>query len=217
MNKIVIEDSNIKNDFNVEKGNECIFNLINEKDCNNSLIFNLDDNSSAKINIFDASVSTNRTITINLNGTNSSVVLNLSVLSLGENTYEVNINHNNKNTNSNSNLHGLALKDNKIYFKNNGTIKHGSSKSDLQQDNKIIIMDNNDSKIEPNLFIDEYDISASHGAYVGKFKEEDIFYLKTRGLSEEESYNLLINGFLFGDFDIDKKENLIKIVDRYRG
>ena len=136
---------------------------------------------------------------------------------MGENKYEVTIFHNNKNTNSQTNLHGIAIKDNKIIFKNNGNIKKGSSNSILNQDNKIITMGENNSKIEPNLFIDEYDIQASHGAYIGKFYEEDIFYLMTRGLSEKESYNLLINGFLLGEFDIeeDEKENLIKIINKY--
>ena len=35
-------------------------------------------------------------------------------------------------------------------------------------------MNDNNSKIEPNLFIDEYDV-ASHGAYIGKLMKKNYF------------------------------------------
>ena len=219
MNNIVLESDllilkdNESKEINVKKNINTKIVLINEDDANNNLIFNLDEDSNVKINIFDASKNINRNITINLNGKNSNVELNVSSISLEENTYEVNIFHNEKNTHSETFLHGLTMDDNKITFKNNGTIKKGSIKSILNQDNKIITFDKNNSKIEPNLFIDEYDISASHGAYIGKFKEDDIFYLKTRGLNEKECNSLLIKGFLIGNFD--EKEQLEKIINKY--
>ena len=98
--------------------------------------------------------------------------------------------------------------DSKILIINNGHIKNGSQKSILTQDNKIITMSENNSKIEPNLYIDEYDVEASHGAYIGKFDEDTLFYLKSRGLDENQSYNLLIKGFLLGSFY--KYESLIE-------
>ena len=213
-NDLLILKDNDNKKINIKNGIDTKIVLINEDNAKNKYIFNIKENSNVKINIFDASKDINRNITINLNGINSFVELNISSISLNENKYEVNIFHNEKNTHSETNLHGLAIDDNKIIFKNNGTIKKGSIKSILNQDNKIITLGKNNSKIEPNLFIDEYDISASHGAYVGKFKEEDIFYLKTRGLSEDECNNLLIKGFLTNNFE--EKEQLEKIINKYR-
>ena len=82
---------------------------------------------------------------------------------------------------------------------------------------KIIVMNDNKSKIEPNLFIDEYDVEASHGAYIGKFDEEELFYLNSRGLDENKCYELLINGFLLNEFNItdDVKDDLKKIIKKY--
>ena len=220
MNNILLESDllilkdNEDKEINIKKDINTKIVLINENEAKNRYIFNIEENSNVKINIFDVSKEINRNITVNLNGKNSYVELNISSISLNENIYEVNIFHNEKNTHSQTNLHGLAIDDNKIVFKNNGTIKKGSIKSILNQDNKIITLGKNNSKIEPNLFIDEYDIEASHGAYVGKFKEEDIFYLKTRGLSEENANKLLIKGFLMGSFD--EKEQLEEIIDKYR-
>ena len=219
MNNIVLESDllilkdNEDKEINIKNNIDTKIILINEDIANNKLIFNIKENSNVKINIFDVSKDINRNITINLNGKNSYVELNISSISLKENNYEVNVFHNEKNTHSETNLHGLAIDDNKITFKNNGTIKKGSIKSILNQDNKIITLGKNNSKIEPNLFIDEYDISASHGAYVGKFKEDDIFYLKTRGLPEETANNLLIKGFLSNNFE--DKETIEKIINIY--
>lgn len=212
MNNIVLKDNENK-EINIKENEESSITLINENCIDNKYIFNLDDNSNLYINILDASSDIKRNITINLNGKNSNVFLNLSAISLGEITYEINVFHNNKNTHSQTNLHGLSIDNNKITFINNGSIKKGSFKSILNQDNKIIITNENNSKIEPNLYIDEYDVSASHGAYIGKFKEEDIFYLMSRGLSKKEANYLMIKGFLLGSFE-DKKD-LIKIIDKY--
>ena len=220
MNNIVLESNllilkdNEDKKIEIKKNINTKIVLINEEDTNNKIIFDLEENSNAIINIFDVSKNINRDITINLNGKNSYVELNISSISLDENSYVVNVFHNEKNTHSETFLHGLTMDDNKIVFKNNGTIKKGCIRSILNQDNKIITLGKNNSMIEPNLFIDEYDVEASHGAYVGKFKEEDIFYLKARGLNEESCNNLLITGFLIGNFD--EKEKLEKIINKYR-
>lgn len=219
MNNIVLEsdllilEDNENKEINIKKNINTNVVLINEKNADNKYIFNIEENSNVIINILDISKEIKRDITVNLNGKNSNIKLNISSISLNENIYEVNVFHNEKNTHSETILHGLTINDNKIIFKNNGYIKKGSTKSILNQDNKIITLGKNNSKIEPNLFIDEYDIEASHGAYIGKFKEDDIFYLKTRGLNEESANNLLINGFLLDKFN--DKEKLEKLIKKY--
>ncbi|HSX03961.1 MAG TPA: Fe-S cluster assembly protein SufD [Rhabdochlamydiaceae bacterium] len=48
---------------------------------------------------------------------------------------------------------------------------------------------------KPNLEIFADDVKASHGATISKLKEDDLFYLKTRGLSQEMAKKLLISAF----------------------
>ena len=73
----------------------------------------------------------------------------------------------------------------------------------LNQDNKIMIMGNGKSSIEPNLFIEDDVIEARHGASIGKFSEDELFYLETRGISREIGYELLIKGFLLNHLIIE--------------
>lgn len=236
MNKIIVEESNLRDNislesdnsyyitesskkvvFNVNKSSDIIVNFFNNNDIDTEYEFNILDDTNIEINIFDASENIKRNITANMNGQNTFLKLNISAISLNENNCNVNILHNSKKTHSECNIHGLTLDNNKIFIKNNGYIKKGSSKSTLNQDNKIIIMNDNNSKIEPNLFIDEYDIEASHGAYIGKFDSEELFYLNSRGIDDKTSYSLLISGFLIGGMNIPKedKDYLKDIINKY--
>jgi Fe-S cluster assembly protein SufB len=48
----------------------------------------------------------------------------------------------------------------------------------------------------PSIEIDEQDVSIGHEATVSKVGEEQLFYLMSRGLSEEESTTMVVSGFI---------------------
>jgi Fe-S cluster assembly protein SufB len=48
----------------------------------------------------------------------------------------------------------------------------------------------------PSIEIDEEDVSIGHEASVSKVGEEQLFYLMSRGLSEEESTTMVVSGFI---------------------
>ena len=77
-----------------------------------------------------------------------------------------------------------------------GTIKKGNRQSNSHQTNKIIVFDEGcNAKANPYLYIDEYDVKASHGASVGKIDEEHLYYLQSRGLSKEDAMHLVTYGY----------------------
>ncbi len=60
-----------------------------------------------------------------------------------------------------------------------------------------LIMDEKSiSNTYPHLKIDSNDVDAAHEARVGKINEETIFYLQSRGLSEEEAVKMVVMGFI---------------------
>ena len=85
-----------------------------------------------------------------------------------------------------------------------GVVPKTSDKCICNQDNQIINMDNGKSTICPNLLIDNYDVDSNHAAYIGKFKDEIMFYMMSRGISREVAYRLLLNGFLINSDSIEK-------------
>jgi len=50
----------------------------------------------------------------------------------------------------------------------------------------------------PNLEIETGDIvGAGHASATGRFDDEQLFYLQSRGITEEEARRLVVRGFLF--------------------
>ena len=60
-----------------------------------------------------------------------------------------------------------------------------------------LILDNKSkSDAIPTLQIDNDEVSAAHEASVGKIDEDKIFYLMSRGLTNDEAVNMLVSGFI---------------------
>lgn len=64
-----------------------------------------------------------------------------------------------------------------------------------QLNNNLILSDEAVANAKPNLEIFADDVKASHGATVGQLDEEQLFYLRSRGLSLEQAKEWLIEGF----------------------
>ena len=60
----------------------------------------------------------------------------------------------------------------------------------VNQNNRIINLTDNKCEIKPNLYIDSFDVEASHSALIGKFSDEEMFYIQSRGID----YNNALNG-----------------------
>ncbi len=60
----------------------------------------------------------------------------------------------------------------------------------------LLLDENSRSDTYPYIEIDENDVSVGHEASVSKIGEEQLFYLKSRGLSEEEAITMVVSGFI---------------------
>jgi Fe-S cluster assembly scaffold protein SufB len=194
---------------------------VKDNHANNEYFYNyiLGEESYLSINKFYYADEYRENDKVDLNGYGSSIAFNLSTICHTHQTYNVDINHNNKKTVSNICNHGVTLGDGSLDFIINGSVKRGMSDSILNQDNKIMTMGNSKSTIKPNLFIDENMVEARHGASIGRFNEEEIFYLQTRGISKGEGYLLLVKGFLLQilSFPDDIKKELVNIIEKLGG
>jgi len=65
----------------------------------------------------------------------------------------------------------------------------------FQLNNNLLLSDHAQANSKPNLEIFADDVKASHGATIGQLDAEQLFYMKTRGFSDEASKNLLVYGF----------------------
>jgi len=65
----------------------------------------------------------------------------------------------------------------------------------FQLNNNLLLSDRASADSKPNLEIFADDVKASHGATVGQLDSEQLFYLKARGIPEEEAKKLLVFGY----------------------
>lgn len=65
----------------------------------------------------------------------------------------------------------------------------------IQRSDSLLLSKLARSDARPELEIYADDVKCAHGATVGQLDEESLFYLRSRGLSEEEARNLLIYAF----------------------
>lgn len=72
----------------------------------------------------------------------------------------------------------------------------------FQLNNNLLLSDKARAESKPNLEIFADDVKASHGATVGQLDKEQLFYLKTRGYSENAAKNLLVYGYCKEIFDL---------------
>lgn len=181
MNKII----------DVKKSEEVFYNF---DITNQNVIYNVSNNS--KLVVYQYGINIDNNIIINLNGENANLEYHYSTINYDDHKYKIEVNHNNSKTISNLYNHGINVLDNKLDFDITANVLNKSDKCECNQKNQILNISDGKSTILPKLLIDNYDVVSSHSAYIGKFKDEILFYLMSRGISEKVSYDLLIKNFL---------------------
>ncbi len=75
-------------------------------------------------------------------------------------------------------------------------VRKEAQKTDAQQSNKNLML-SRDAEIDskPQLEILADDVRCSHGTTIGQLEEDELFYLRSRGLNETRARELLVHGF----------------------
>ncbi len=132
---------------------------------------------------------------------------------------DIRINHNAGNTTSKLLVKIVAKEKAHHVFTGNLNIPIASEKVTANQMNKNLIL-NKTARAEsiPKLEVFAHDVKCSHGATVGEIQDEEMFYLFSRGLKEDEARSLIVEGFLSEVLDKLKieseKENIRNTIHR---
>lgn len=228
MNKIFIEDIETK-DLNLKEDTVLVFDKYNDSINitaeHNIKIFALILFSKANINYQTSfnttfnifTVDSSCIIDIDLNKDNILFNYNYSTININDNDYKIDIRHLNNNITSKITNHGINTSNNRLSFTINTIVPKNSNNIKTNQDSKIIVLRDNNCTIKPNLLIDNDDIEAEHAAYIGRFKDDEIFYLMTRGIKKDDAIDLLVKSFLIEKMDItgEEKELIIDNIKQY--
>jgi Fe-S cluster assembly protein SufD len=81
-------------------------------------------------------------------------------------------------------------------FKGRIIVREGSQQTDAKQSNRNLLLSSEAlAHTRPQLEIYADDVKCTHGATVGRLDEDAIFYLRSRGVPEDEARRLMIRAF----------------------
>jgi len=67
--------------------------------------------------------------------------------------------------------------------------------SSYQRENTLMLSDESEADASPKLIINNHDTEASHSATVGQVDSEDLLYMTSRGIDEQQATDMLVEGF----------------------
>lgn len=174
-------------------------------------------NGKLVINKFYGDITVDEEETFKLSEECDRVDYNFSSISKNKEKYTINVIHEAKNTVSNISNKVVTLGDGDISFEINSTVYKDCNKAKLDQNTRIVTMGNGRALVKPNMFIDLEDVEAKHGSVIGTFKEDQVFYLMSKGISYNDAIKLLIKGYIFSNVvvNVDERMKIFEMIDKY--
>ncbi|HKI60126.1 MAG TPA: Fe-S cluster assembly protein SufD [Mariprofundaceae bacterium] len=141
-----------------------------------------------------------RDIHVEMNGEGSECVLDGLYLVSGRQhvDHHTRIDHVRPNCRSRENYKGVIDGRARAVFNGKVVVHTGADQTDSAQSNaNLLLSDKAEIDTKPDLEIHADDVKCAHGATVGQLDMNQLFYLRSRGLSEDEARNVLM--FAFAD------------------
>ena len=105
--------------------------------------------------------------------------------------------HRTGNTHSTQLFKHVAGGNARAVYQGKVTVAKGANGSDSNQSAKALLLgENAEADLKPELEIFADDVKCAHGAAVGDLDAESLFYLRARGIPEAEARGLLLQAFL---------------------
>ena len=150
---------------------------------------------------------------INCNGSNSNISISGINLLDGDSHIDtmLSVKHKAPNTISREKYKSILNDNSKGVFQGNIIVDDIAQKTIAKQSIDALILSKtaeHDAKPELEIYAD--DVQCGHGATTGQISQESLFYLKSRGIPEEEAKRLLVNAFLTDALEEIKDKKILE-------
>jgi Fe-S cluster assembly protein SufD len=138
-------------------------------------------------------------VTVSYEGEEATTVLQGVLLAGNQQTNDVHldIRHNHPACLSEENFRGLLHGAGKVVFDGRILVAEGAHKTEAHlTNNNLMLTRSAEVNTKPQLEIYNDDVKCSHGTTVGEIDEQQIFYLRSRGIDETRARTLLSLGFV---------------------
>ncbi len=150
---------------------------------------------------------------INCNGSNSNISISGINLLDGDSHIDtmLSVKHKAPNTISREKYKSILNDNSKGVFQGNIIVDDIAQKTIAKQSIDALILSKNaehDAKPELEIYAD--DVQCGHGATTGQISQDSLFYLKSRGIPEEEAKRLLVHAFLTDALEEIKDKKILE-------
>ncbi len=228
MNKITVtkedylelKDNVVDLDINVNKltikvkGKVLINELSIKEDENLELTIDVEPQSSLVYNRFLIHSIMNNKITINQNH-QSNVNFNYSFIANDKCHLTIDTNLNGDDNESEINVKAVTERDGAATIIGTADAKEKIKNNNLVEAIKVLVLNNEESVCIPNLLVATNEVTVNHACTISTIDKNELFYLESKGLSEEDSIKLIKNGYLIGNLSIndDIKEEITNMIE----
>ena len=228
MNKITItkeeqidlKDNAVDIDINVPKltinvKGKVLINEISKKEQEEmDLTINIEPQSSLIYNRFLIHNIMNNKITINQDS-KSEAVFNYSFIANDQCHLTINTNVNGNDNESEINIKAVTENDGNATIIGTADTKPKIENNNLVESIKVLILNEESNICIPNLLVSSNEITVNHACTISCVDKDNLFYLESKGLSEEAATKLIKNGYLIGNLSInnDIKQEIINLIE----
>lgn len=148
------------------------------------------------LDLFDTKEPSNLEIIFEKEGV-SCHLIGMYVLNDGEKIdFKTSSTHRVRNTSCLQDVRGVLRNNTESKYIGSIIIEENASLTESFLDDAVLVLGNSTkNQSDPILEIKNNDVKASHGSTTGRINDEEVFYLMARGLSKNESENLIVEGF----------------------
>lgn len=214
-NNVVLIDIRVDNVVLNIKGDVVIneVKVINRENLN--LTINLEENSSLIYNRFIKNKNMNNNIIIKQK-TKSKVIFNYSIIAtdIGQLEFKSILDGNHNETEVN--IRAITEEKGKLKLACTSETKEKTQENNLIEDIRILLLNNEESIIIPDLLVSSNEVEVNHAATMSGIKNDELFYLESKGLSEQVARDLIKNGFVIGNLMLQGnfKEEIKELIGR---
>lgn len=219
VNKLVVDKEILLKDFigtievtssaaiiNIE-GN-CIINEI-VNNYHKDITINIKDNASVVYNRFVLNPLDYGKLEIKHEDSASSI-FNEGIICDKDYKMDLNIYENNSNIRSKILVRVITENDAMVKINASGYVAKNTSNNEITEDLRAFNTGVSKVEILPNLIVDSNDVIANHNATISSVFDEELFYLNSKGINNNDAIKLLKNGFLLSIYNDDKFKDKIK-------
>lgn len=218
-NNIEIKDNAVELDIQVKdltlniKGNVLIQELCKKDNEELNLIINIEPKSSLIYNRFILHNKANNNITINQDNT-SNVAFNYSIVATDKVQLTINSTLTGNDNETSIKVASVTEQNGKVIITSTADVLPKIENNNLLESIKILLLNDEESICIPNLLVSSNEVEVNHAATISGIPQDYLFYLNSKGLSNEAATRLIKNGYLINNLDINKniKEQIMELI-----